>query len=841
MASLSSGSTSDLPKPETDLAEWTNKIKALQKQVDADEEAQQKSLEDEIVSARRARLRRRSGIDAESHVNSLDICMSTGLHTYEVDTRNLANHNEDLSLHISDNDRDNVPDYSDRLGVEQKIDRDTALRKLMGTNNVYNPDKISTSVRATEPTSLATFIGGRASGPRLNRHAPQQDAHDPTQFVQPDTSRPHPIFGRGGIAMPGMANIKGSNTYGSIAGSESSERYRPSSLTAKPKSPSPPIVNASSRMEMNNRSSVDISRLSLTGPSKVAERYLAKIEDSPVHLGGEIPQSNLPSFRTGSSKVVERHAAKVEDSPVHLGTDIPQSNLPSFRTTKSTFSAPSSPFTKKDTGQEQDSYLRNSDSSNKLANRSLSNIPNSLPQVSVSSSAGSLKFGSSYKSDTSTSSITPNPKSTSSLVGAQSSVKPLTTRTKSAERARDTPLRKLMEINNIHNPDTAAPQAPQKSETSSLASFIGGRATGPRLNRHAPQQDVHDPTQFVQPELSAPHPVFGKGGIAMPGMMTKPLESSFSTPPKSMTPSANSRGENAGSRITSGSSSESFASVDHRLSKGFSAATRDRTISTPSYSRNIGTSHELSRSSVSPTPRLSNSILGLAQPIRPDIKVSSVVPQIPSAYMPSPAFQKPLSQKDPTPSISRLQGRGFVQSMVKVSAEISSPTTPSPSKSRPASGRKNTVLDRWQPNMQADTSPTRPTSSHPDVMRRSTTFNTMNTISDNLNNVSTHATGSSRTLKSMASLPSLINAATPKEIDPPVDESLVPDKPSGLGSASTMVVLKPSKSSGDLGQVPWHEELGMKHNPTNISRQGSPFSPLSEKATSSRKSLIHVR
>ena len=89
MASLFSGSTSDLPKPESDLAEWTNKIKAHQKQVDADEEAQQKRLEDEIVSARRARLRRRSGMDAESHVNSLDMCMSTvfihGI-MYEVDT-----------------------------------------------------------------------------------------------------------------------------------------------------------------------------------------------------------------------------------------------------------------------------------------------------------------------------------------------------------------------------------------------------------------------------------------------------------------------------------------------------------------------------------------------------------------------------------------------------------------------------------------------------------------------------------------------------------------------------------------------------------------------------------
>ena len=770
---------------------------------------------------------------------------------YEVDTCNLAIHQEDLNPHISDNDHDNVPDYSDNSGVERKIDRDTALRKLMGTNNVYNPDKISTPARATEPTSLAAFIGGRASGPRLNRHAPQQDAHDPTQFVQPDTSRPHPIFGRGGIAMPGMAaDLKGSTAYGSTTGSESSERYRPSSLTAKPKSPSPPTVNASSKMETSNRNSVDVSRLSLAGPPKVTERYIANVEDSPVYLDTGIPQSNLSMFRAGPPKVAERYTAKkVEGSSVHLGTETPQSNLPLFRTTKSTFSAPSSPFTKKDTGQDQESYLRSSSPSNKLANRSLSNIPNptsALPQVSVSSSAGPLKFGYSNKSDTSTSTIATTPKPASQLVGAQSSVKPLASRTKSAEGARDTPLRKLMEINNIHNPDTVNSRASQKSEASSLAAFIGGRATGPRLNRHAPQQDAHDPTQFVQPDFSAPHPVFGKGGIAMPGMITKPFETSSSLATKSTTPSAKNRGEDAGSRTISGSSSEElegFTSFDRRLTptKEFGATTRDRTISTPSYSRSIGTSHELSRSSVSPTPRLPNSTLGLAQPIRPDIKVSSILPQIPSTYMPSPAFQKPLSQKDPTPSISRLQGRGFVQSMVKVSAEISSPTTPSPSKSRPASGRKNTVLDRWPPNMQADTSPTRPTSSHPDVMRRSTTFNTTNTISDNFNNISTHGTGSSRTLKPVASLPSLINAATPKEIDSPVDKSLVSDKPSRLGSASTMVVLKPSKSSVDLGQMPWQEELGTKHDPTNISRRGSPFSPRSEKASSSRKSLIHVR
>ena len=84
MASLGSGSLNPTPKPETDLAEWMGTIKALQKRVDADEEAEQKSLEDEIIAARQARLRRRSGLDAQSQTNSLDMRMSPipmGFHT----------------------------------------------------------------------------------------------------------------------------------------------------------------------------------------------------------------------------------------------------------------------------------------------------------------------------------------------------------------------------------------------------------------------------------------------------------------------------------------------------------------------------------------------------------------------------------------------------------------------------------------------------------------------------------------------------------------------------------------------------------------------------------------
>ena len=57
----------DYPKPESGLAEWTSKIKAMQRQVDADEETEQRRLEEEIAAARQARLRRsRGGRTADS-------------------------------------------------------------------------------------------------------------------------------------------------------------------------------------------------------------------------------------------------------------------------------------------------------------------------------------------------------------------------------------------------------------------------------------------------------------------------------------------------------------------------------------------------------------------------------------------------------------------------------------------------------------------------------------------------------------------------------------------------------------------------------------------------------
>ena len=51
--------TYDIPKSDSaGLTEWTSKIKALQRQVDEDEEAETRRLEEEIMASRMSRMRR---------------------------------------------------------------------------------------------------------------------------------------------------------------------------------------------------------------------------------------------------------------------------------------------------------------------------------------------------------------------------------------------------------------------------------------------------------------------------------------------------------------------------------------------------------------------------------------------------------------------------------------------------------------------------------------------------------------------------------------------------------------------------------------------------------------
>ena len=65
---------STLSPTDNGLAEWTSKIKAMQRQVDADDEAEQRRLEEEIVRARLARMRRsRTGTSGDFGID-LGLC-----------------------------------------------------------------------------------------------------------------------------------------------------------------------------------------------------------------------------------------------------------------------------------------------------------------------------------------------------------------------------------------------------------------------------------------------------------------------------------------------------------------------------------------------------------------------------------------------------------------------------------------------------------------------------------------------------------------------------------------------------------------------------------------------
>ncbi|KIL68846.1 hypothetical protein M378DRAFT_8282 [Amanita muscaria Koide BX008] len=206
MDTLSSNSHTrhyDIPKSEEDLAEWTTRIKALQRQVDADDEAEQRSLEEEIAAARRARLRR----------------------------------SRDMK------DYSSSPSRSDHSQTNVEKQTETSKRALNvgynGQGAAFDAEKKSVSqtlpVRKAEPMSLAAFIGGRATGPRLNKHAPQQDATDPTQFEQrTHTTVPHPVFGRNGIAMPGLVGQRPSEVRSLEAGG-----FPPASIEHKPHVPLP--------------------------------------------------------------------------------------------------------------------------------------------------------------------------------------------------------------------------------------------------------------------------------------------------------------------------------------------------------------------------------------------------------------------------------------------------------------------------------------------------------------------------------------------------------------------------------------------------------------------------
>ena len=400
----------------------------------------------------------------------------------------------------------------------------------MDTNQVHNPDRVGLNKDPkVENVSLASFIGGRASGPRLNKPAPQPDAHDPTLFQQPDLSAPHPVFGRGGIAMPGMTTKKTPEPY--TIGTESSERYRPPGST---QSPTPSAVSKSP-----TPSGYTPPKRPPSTPA-VARKYLEQIEQA---AGRGSPKSNDDQKTSGLAKeAVRPWAPKAVDSTptkaisaVTSSAKTPDAMRPAFSALKPVSSVGQTPSL---SAQRPPPSPIERPPSPVQRNVPDFDSPPASPQTPVSTTT-TIPLRPAFSSIKSAPSSTPSfqeelkvtPPSLSnepskSAPSFHSSYTP-TRSFGGAATTQSAGLRKIMNSNQVHVPITKASSI--DAQHSSLAAFIGGKSSGPRLNKPAPQPDATDHTQYIQPDLSAPHPIFGRGGIAMPGMVAKKDDNELGT------------------------------------------------------------------------------------------------------------------------------------------------------------------------------------------------------------------------------------------------------------------------------------------------------------------------
>ncbi|KAJ2916753.1 hypothetical protein MD484_g3671, partial [Candolleomyces efflorescens] len=683
--STSSRRSVDFPKPETDLAEWTSKIKALQRQVDADEENEQRRLEEEIAAARQARLRRSSRAGRPSSVD-------------------LSRVSEQLNAPSPSNDSsiDKPRDPAERHGYQND-----ALRKIMGQNSVYLPD--TPAGGRSEGVSLASFIGGRASGPRLNKHAPQQNAHDPTQFNQPDLKASHPIFGKGGVAMPGMVSKK--DLGGGVTKAREENQKAISDLKA-----------VASALGTGNRTPSDSSRSSyLRQPDQERQKSTSPTPRSIV--GTEAAERYRPSASPTPSSTLRSQKSFDRSSIRGYGTEDSERYRPSTSPTPTSTLKPQKSFDRGNNRSSEDAErfrpstspvpsprgtLKPQKSFDRSANRSYGSEDSERYRPSTSpvpSPRDALKPQKSFDRGNNRSYGTEDAEryrpSTSPIPNPRDGLKPQksfdrgtnrTSGTNEAERYRPlpspTPRTTVKSQKSFERPSSVSfgtpnatggerPSSPRKPVASIAAKSTPDFRDEGSWNRRQERSVSPQKTGNRERALSTPKPpVTDKVTVATPQSSSKPW-----------TPSTPNTG-----RLTA------------------PASNRERTISTPSYLPKHPVAAQPSRS-----PNIATNTL--ARPIQPEPRLPSSTPKISTSAVPSPAFQKTTSPKDVTPSISRLQGRGFVQNMVKVSHGLETKPTPSSTtaspaeKPQPSSLRKGSVLDRWPPATQGTTSPVSPVKS----------------------------------------------------------------------------------------------------------------------------------
>lgn len=736
-----------------------------------------------------------------------------------------------------------------KSAVDRQNNREEAVRKLLGSRGVSSPTRSSYDQRpisppsqssfqlqpATKPEtaiSLAAFMGGRATGPRLNRHAPQQNAHDPTQFEQRPSTRvdvPHPIFGRGGVALPGMV-AKG--------------RAVPEVSAAVPV-----------RDGWDRRKSVG----SIADSTSFSSTAIVTRETEGDH---------------------HTSASKSNDELGSRGTSIPSG----ISQAQSPYSQPGSALAENSrqasTPRIIDGY-HSRERGMSISSTATSVAKNSYSQSGDTSSTpkGLLQT---YEKRDIVRSISPS----ASVYSRGKSPEPLTPTPRPASRPAS---RSSAYYSSSPNPSIAheaKATTPPAAKSVSLAAFIGGRATSPRLNQPASQQDAHDPTQFENRDTNSPHPIFGKGGIAMPGMTMKEASSD-------MFRSEQVRHTAYGAKSISTRFAEQPSSS---INTAIQPTARERTISTPAsrntYSPAQGdyTEHNYLRRPASqaslkkaatvldtPSPPTATrpytlrqqttpnspasshklspvTMPSLARPIQPVPRQSPTGPQIPASKNPSRAFLRPPTDKEPTPSISRLKGRGFVQNMIKTSSQLEANAgefgaSPASEKPRP---RTSSVLDRWQPtqSLSSNSSPG-PISPKPNALRKT---RTMDAFSPPLATAPTLPSAKSETvvakpveatksLKTVTSLPAISQAEPPRPSSrasskhSEIPAGMPPQNTPGLGSSSTLIsYIKPNKTGDNPTSPP---TMAAPAGLEGMQAQGEQRS--SELALTSGPPLKHVR
>ncbi|KAG9018855.1 hypothetical protein FRB90_008968 [Tulasnella sp. 427] len=305
------------------------------------------------------------------------------------------------------------------------------------------------------------------------------------------------------------------------------------------------------------------------------------------------------------------------------------------------------------------------------------------------------------------------------------------------QRNQSDALKKLIGTNNVVVASTAAlasQRAPVKAgeQGTSLAAFIGGRASGPKLTRHAPQADVklEDLPAAYRPDSGMKPPTAIPSGVALPGL-SKPKASTVGgglgaqTPPPTIAqraaslpiaepakePSPKPFVQPAQPTPAFSSNPKPVVSAPQELTQKDNVPAKPEVAapSTPTKPTRFTASPYSPPSSAS-TPKINTPTsppgghkVSSPPPLARPISVSPATPptsfQLPQGGNPSPAFLRPLPQKELTPSLTRLQGRGFVAKSVQgggVPRTIpEAPPSPEKKVTPSPSGKKISVLDRW--------------------------------------------------------------------------------------------------------------------------------------------------